>query len=126
MRPASNASRPIPSSSGHRCSPTSSSPSSSEHLIEILRQGHLVRNFYILYGMLDHARFYFAAGAGAHLFMIPVDCVVAGRPRSPTWRTTGTRACEGAVAAICRGDRDVPAGDRWALCRRWADPDLDL
>lgn len=46
-------------------------------LIGILREGHLVRNFYILYGMLDHCSIYFAEGAGAHLFMIPVDCVVA-------------------------------------------------
>jgi len=48
-----------------------------DQLIEILRQGHLVRNFYILYGMLDHCSIYFAEGAGSHLFMIPVDCVVA-------------------------------------------------
>ena len=48
-----------------------------DSLIEILRHGHLVRNFYVLYGMLDHCSIYFAEGAGSHLFMIPVDCVVA-------------------------------------------------
>ena len=36
-----------------------------------------MRNFYVLYGLLDHCSIYFAEGAGAHLFMIPVDCVVA-------------------------------------------------
>ncbi|MBV8190446.1 MAG: hypothetical protein JO339_24600 [Alphaproteobacteria bacterium] len=48
-----------------------------DDVIGILRSGHLVRNFYILYGLLDHCSIYFAEGAGAHLFMIPVDCVVA-------------------------------------------------
>ncbi len=46
-------------------------------LIEVLRRGHHVRNFYILYGLLDHCSIFFAQGAGSHLFMIPVDCVVA-------------------------------------------------
>ena len=37
-----------------------------DHVIGILRSGHLVRNFYVLYGLLDHCSIYFAEGAGAH------------------------------------------------------------
>lgn len=48
-----------------------------DELIAILAKGHLVRNFYVLYGMLDHCSIYFAQGAASHLFMIPVDSVVA-------------------------------------------------
>jgi hypothetical protein len=48
-----------------------------DELIGILRNGHVVRNFYVLYGLLDHCSIYFAEGAGSHLFMIPVDCIVA-------------------------------------------------
>lgn len=68
-----------------------------DHLIEILRQGHLVRNFYILYGMLDHCSIYFAEGAGAHLFMIPVDCVVAegSLANMANYRHEGYEVCGG-------------------------------
>ncbi len=49
----------------------------SDEMMAILRSGHLVRNFYILYGMLDHCSIYVAQAAHAHLFMIPVDAIVA-------------------------------------------------
>jgi glycosyltransferase domain-containing protein len=48
-----------------------------DEVIGTLLSGHLVRNFYILYGMLDHCSIFFALGASSHLFMIPVDAVVA-------------------------------------------------
>ena len=34
----------------------------------LLRSGHLARNFYILYGMLDHCSIYLAQAARSHLF----------------------------------------------------------
>lgn len=48
-----------------------------DELTAILTSGHLVRNFYVLYGMLDHCSIFFAQGVGSHLFMIPVDSIVA-------------------------------------------------
>lgn len=48
-----------------------------DEMIRILSKGHLVQNFYILYGMLDHCSIFFAQGAASHLFMIPVDSIVA-------------------------------------------------
>src|SRR5262249_50716558 len=48
-----------------------------DKIMAILRSGHLVRNFYMLYGMLDHFSIYLAQAARSHLFMIPVDSVVA-------------------------------------------------
>jgi hypothetical protein len=68
-----------------------------DHLIEILRHGHLVRNFYILYGMLDHCSIYFAEGAGSHLFMVPVDCVVAegSLANMANYRHEGYEVCGG-------------------------------
>jgi hypothetical protein len=48
-----------------------------DELMAILRSGHLARNFYILYGMLDHCSIYLAQAARSHLFMIPVDSIVA-------------------------------------------------
>ncbi len=48
-----------------------------DEVMAILRSGHLARNFYILYGMLDHCSIYLAQAAHAHLFMIPVDAIVA-------------------------------------------------
>jgi hypothetical protein len=48
-----------------------------DEIIRILTNGHLVPNFYILYGMLDHCSIFFAQGADSHLFMIPVDSIVA-------------------------------------------------
>jgi hypothetical protein len=62
-----------------------------------LRSGHKVRNFYVLYGMLDHCSIYFAEGAGSHLFMIPVDCVVAegSLPNMANYRHEGYECCGG-------------------------------
>jgi hypothetical protein len=48
-----------------------------DDMMSILRSGHLVRNFYMLYGMLDHCSIYLAQAARSHLFMIPVDAIVA-------------------------------------------------
>jgi hypothetical protein len=48
-----------------------------DDVMAILRSGHLVRNFYMLYGMLDHCSIYLAQAARSHLFMIPVDSIVA-------------------------------------------------
>lgn len=68
-----------------------------DRLIEILRHGHQVKNFYVLYGMLDHCSIYFAEGAGSHLFMIPVDCVVASGtlPNMANYRHQGYECCGG-------------------------------
>ena len=68
-----------------------------DSLIEILRHGHLVQNFYVLYGMLDHCSIYFAEGAGSHLFMIPVDCVVASGTlvNMANYRHQGYECCGG-------------------------------
>jgi hypothetical protein len=68
-----------------------------DSLTGILRQGHLVRNFYVLYGMLDHCSIYFAEGAGSHLFMIPVDCVVASGSlvNMANYRHEGFECCGG-------------------------------
>jgi len=68
-----------------------------DNLIEILRNGHQVKNFYVLYGMLDHCSIYFAEGAGSHLFMIPVDCVVASGtlPNMANYRHQGYECCGG-------------------------------
>ena len=48
-----------------------------DDVVAILRSGHLARNFYILYGMLDHCSIHLAQAARSHLFMIPVDSIVA-------------------------------------------------
>lgn len=48
-----------------------------EALTPMLQQGYALRNFYVYFGMLEHCAVYFAQGAGSHLFMIPVDAVVA-------------------------------------------------
>lgn len=68
-----------------------------DSLIEILRHGHLVKNFYVLYGLLDHCSIYFAEGAGSHLFMIPVDCVVASGTlvNMANYRHQGYECCGG-------------------------------
>lgn len=68
-----------------------------ESITEILRSGHLVRNFYVLYGMLDHCSIYFAQGARAHLFMIPVDAIVAdgSLPNMANYRHEGFECCGG-------------------------------
>ncbi len=66
-------------------------------LIGILRQGHLVQHFYILYGMLDHCSIYFAQGARSHLFMIPVDAIVADGSLNnmANYRRLGYECCGG-------------------------------
>jgi hypothetical protein len=68
-----------------------------EPITAILRSGHLVRNFYVLYGMLDHCSIYFAQGARSHLFMIPVDAIVAdgSLPNMANYRHEGFECCGG-------------------------------
>jgi hypothetical protein len=69
----------------------------SDDLMAILRSGHLVRNFYILYGMLDHCSIYLAQAARSHLFMIPVDSIVADGSLSnmANYRRYGFECCGG-------------------------------
>ncbi len=66
-------------------------------LIAVLSRGYMSRYFYVLYGMLDHCSIYFALGADSHLFMIPVDSVVAnGSLRSMAdLRHEGYECCGG-------------------------------
>lgn len=66
-------------------------------LVKILSSGHLVRNFYILYGMLDHCSVFFAQGARCHLFMIPVDAIVADGSLNnmANYRHEGYECCGG-------------------------------
>lgn len=68
-----------------------------DEVMAILRSGHLVRNFYILYGMLDHCSIYIAQAARAHLFMIPVDSIVAEGSLSnmASYRRQGFECCGG-------------------------------
>ena len=69
----------------------------AESITGILRSGHLVRNFYVLYGMLDHCSIYFAQGARSHLFMIPVDAIVAdgSLANMANYRHEGFECCGG-------------------------------
>jgi hypothetical protein len=69
----------------------------SDEMMAILRSGHLVRNFYILYGMLDHCSIYLAQAARAHLFMIPVDAIVAegSLGNMASYRHQGFECCGG-------------------------------
>ena len=48
-----------------------------ETLLSYLRADYLSSHFYIFYGIVDHCSIFFAQGANAHLFMIPVDAIVA-------------------------------------------------
>ena len=68
-----------------------------DEVMAILRSGHLARNFYILYGMLDHCSIYLAQAAHAHLFMIPVDSIVADGSLSnmANYRRYGFECCGG-------------------------------
>jgi hypothetical protein len=90
-------------------------------LIGILRRGHLVQHFYILYGMLDHCSIYFAQGARSHLFMIPVDAIVADGSLNnmANYRRQGYECCGGgnivADASATRG----PSACRPRSWRRW-------
>jgi hypothetical protein len=68
-----------------------------DEVMAILRSGHLARNFYILYGMLDHCSIYLAQAASAHLFMIPVDAIVADGSlgKMASYRRQGFECCGG-------------------------------
>ena len=68
-----------------------------DEIIRTLSSGHLVRNFYILYGMLDHCSIFFAEGARSHLFMIPVDAIVAdgSLENMANYRHEGYECCGG-------------------------------
>jgi hypothetical protein len=68
-----------------------------DEIMRILARGHLVQNFYMLYGMLDHCSIYFAQGAASHLFMIPVDSIVAdgSLANMANWRHEGYECCGG-------------------------------
>ena len=102
-----------------------------DSLIEILRHGHLVKNFYVLYGMLDHCSIYFAEGAGSHLFMIPVDCVVASGTlvNMANYRHQGYECCGGGnlvaetetflLAIDQRFGSEGPTASRPTNSRRW-------
>lgn len=48
-----------------------------EELFAELVKPSMAEHFYMLYGLLDHISIFFAQAAHAHLFMIPVDSVVA-------------------------------------------------
>ncbi len=66
-------------------------------VIGILANGHRVPHFYVLYGMLDHCSIYFAEGAKSHLFMIPVDAIVADGSLNnmANYRHEGYECCGG-------------------------------
>ncbi len=68
-----------------------------DEIMGILSAGHLVRNFYVLYGMLDHCSIFFAQGAASHLFMIPVDSIVAegSLNNMANYRHEGYECCGG-------------------------------
>ena len=48
-----------------------------EALLSYLKSDYLSSHFYVFYGIVDHCSIFFAQGANAHLFMIPVDAIVA-------------------------------------------------
>ena len=66
-------------------------------MIKELVDGHLKQLFYMLYGMLDHIGIFFAQGAKAHLFMIPVDAIVADGSlvAMANYRHAGFECCGG-------------------------------
>jgi hypothetical protein len=68
-----------------------------DEVMAIMRSGHQARNFYVLYGMLDHCSIYLAQAAHAHLFMIPVDAIVADGSLSnmANYRRYGFECCGG-------------------------------
>lgn len=69
----------------------------SDEVAAILSSGHVVRDFYMLYGMLDHCSIFLAQAAGAHLFMIPVDAIVAdgSLANMANYRHRGFECCGG-------------------------------
>jgi hypothetical protein len=66
-------------------------------MIKELVDGHLKQLFYLLYGMLDHIGIFFAQGAKAHLFMIPVDAIVVdgSLANMANYRHSGFECCGG-------------------------------
>ena len=84
-----------------------------DEIIGALVSGHLVRNFYILYGMLDHCSIFFALGAGSHLFMIPVDALVAdgSLANMANYRHQGYECC-GAGNIVANTETFLPALDK--------------
>jgi hypothetical protein len=83
-----------------------------DEIIQILAKGHLVPNFYILYGMLDHCSIFFAQGAASHLFMIPVDSIVADGSLSnmANFRHEGYECCGGGNI-VAESETFLPALD---------------
>jgi len=84
-----------------------------DEIIAILARGHLVQHFYILYGMLDHCSIYFAQGAASHLFMIPVDAIVADGSLNnmANYRHEGYECCGGGNI-VAETETFLPALDR--------------
>jgi hypothetical protein len=82
-------------------------------IMGILARGHHVQNFYILYGMLDHCSIYYAQGASAHLFMIPVDAIVADGSlcNMANYRHEGYECCGGGNI-VAETESFLPALDR--------------
>ena len=68
-----------------------------DEVMAILRPGHLVGNFYMLYGMLDHCLIDFAQAAHAHLLRIPVDAIVTegSLGNMASYRRQGFECCGG-------------------------------
>ena len=93
-----------------------------DEVMAILRVGHLVRNFYILYGMLDHCSIYLAQAAASHLFMIPVDSIVAdgSLDNMANYRRDGFECCGGGNI-VAETETFLPALDA-----RSADDGADL
>jgi hypothetical protein len=83
-----------------------------DDVMAILRSGHLVRNFYMLYGMLDHCSIYLAQAARSHLFMIPVDSIVAdgSLDNMATSRRYGFECCGGGNI-VAENETFLPALD---------------
>ena len=83
-----------------------------DDLMAILRSGHLVRNFYMLYGMLDHCSIYLAQAARSHLFMIPVDSIVADGSLNnmANYRRYGFECCGGGNI-VAENETFLPALD---------------
>lgn len=85
-----------------------------EAIIPMLYQGHVIRNFYVLFGMLEHCAVYFAQAAGSHLFMIPVDAVVADGSlvNMAAIRDEGYECCGGGNI-VANTETFLPALEDW-------------
>lgn len=91
-----------------------------DNLIQKLMTGGWGKEeLYLFYGMLDHCNIHYAKGMGAHLFMIPVDAVVAdgSLANMAAYRHQGYECCGGGnivaeeesfVEAILERFRDDP------------------